>query len=68
MEEVQERVSRLLALDGTRTVDDFHRELGRIMWDACGMSRNAAGLKEGIERIPVLREEFWEERGRRRQR
>jgi succinate dehydrogenase / fumarate reductase flavoprotein subunit len=60
VEEVQDRTSRLLALDGTRTVDDFHRELGRIMWDSCGMSRDAAGLKEGIERIPVLREEFWE--------
>jgi succinate dehydrogenase / fumarate reductase flavoprotein subunit len=59
VEEVRARVSRLLALDGKRTVDDIHRELGRIMWDGCGMSRDAAGLQEAIEKIPALREEFW---------
>ena len=57
--EVQARVDRLLALDGNRTVDDFHRELGRIMWDGCGMARDAAGLEEAIKKIPILREEFW---------
>jgi len=60
VEEVRARVDRLLALDGHRTVDDFHRELGRIMWNNCGMARDAAGLEEAIEKIPVLREEFWE--------
>ncbi|MCL7985236.1 MAG: fumarate reductase/succinate dehydrogenase flavoprotein subunit [marine benthic group bacterium] len=60
VDEVQTRVDRLLALDGKRTVDDIHRELGRIMWNECGMSRDAAGLEKAIERIPELREEFWE--------
>ncbi len=57
--EVRERTEKLLAIRGKRTVDDFHRELGRIMWDKCGMARDAAGLKEAIDRIPALREEFW---------
>jgi succinate dehydrogenase / fumarate reductase flavoprotein subunit len=58
-EEVAARTSRLLAVAGKRTVDSFHRELGRIMWDRCGMARNAGGLREGLTRIPELREEFW---------
>ena len=58
--EVRARMSRLLALDGKRTVDDIHRELGRVMWDGCGMGRDATRLKDAIEKIPVLREEFWE--------
>jgi len=58
--EVRARLGKLLAGKGKRTVDSYHRELGRIMWDKCGMARNAAGLKEALERIPVLREEFWE--------
>ncbi len=57
--EVGERLRRLLAIRGKRTADSFHRELGRICWDLCGMSRSAAGLKEALARIPVLREEFW---------
>jgi succinate dehydrogenase / fumarate reductase, flavoprotein subunit len=56
---VHERTTRLLAIDGTRTVDSFHRELGKVMWDYCGMARNAAGLRTAIERIPKIREEFW---------
>jgi succinate dehydrogenase / fumarate reductase flavoprotein subunit len=52
-------VERLLAVGGRRSVDSFHRELGRLMWDKCGMSRNAAGLREAMQRIRVLREEFW---------
>ena len=44
---------------GKRTVDSFHRELGQLMWDKCGMARNAAGLQEALQRIPELREEFW---------
>ena len=57
--QVAERTSRLLAIDGKRTVDSFHRELGKIMWDYCGMARNDAGLRKALELIPALREEFW---------
>jgi len=53
------RTKRFLATKGTRTVDSFHRELGSIMWEYCGMSRNEAGLKTALEKIPKLREEFW---------
>ncbi|MDL1871128.1 fumarate reductase/succinate dehydrogenase flavoprotein subunit [Deltaproteobacteria bacterium PRO3] len=53
------RVERLLKINGNRSVDSFHRELGRIMWDKCGMSRSEAGLKEAIAKIRALREEFW---------
>jgi succinate dehydrogenase / fumarate reductase, flavoprotein subunit len=49
----------LLAINGTRSVDSFHRELGLLLWDKCGMARNAAGLREALARIPALREEFW---------
>jgi succinate dehydrogenase flavoprotein subunit len=58
-DEVGERTRRFLSIRGKRTVDSFHRELGRIMWDKCGMARNAAGLREALVRIPELREEFW---------
>ena len=50
---------KLLAINGKRTVDSFHRELGKIMWDECGMSRNFTGLDGAIGRIRGLREEFW---------
>jgi succinate dehydrogenase / fumarate reductase flavoprotein subunit len=53
------RIARLTGIGGRRPVDAFHRELGRVMWDRCGMARNAAGLKEGLERLRALREEFW---------
>ncbi len=56
---VNARTARLLAIKGTRTADSIHRELGHIMWEKCGMSRNAAGLKEALAAIPKLREEFW---------
>src|SRR5213592_1350597 len=59
--EVDERVRRLLGASGRKTVDAFHRELGRVMWDKCGMSRNAAGLKDAMGRIGVLRDEFWKD-------
>ncbi|HEU5303940.1 MAG TPA: fumarate reductase/succinate dehydrogenase flavoprotein subunit, partial [Gemmatimonadales bacterium] len=58
--EVTERTRRLLAINGRRTVDSFHRELGKIMWDYCGMARNAAGLEKALQLIPRLRAEFWE--------
>jgi len=58
---VQENIARLLANKGDKTVDDFHRELGRLMWDKCGMSRSQSGLEEALEAIPKLRESFWNE-------
>ena len=57
--EVRSRVKRLLDADGKRSVDSFHRELGLLLWDKCGMARNAAGLQDALARIPDLREEFW---------
>jgi succinate dehydrogenase / fumarate reductase flavoprotein subunit len=59
--DVRERTKRMLDVDGKRSVDSFHRELGLLLWDKCGMARNAAGLQEAIARIPQLREEFWED-------
>ncbi len=50
---------RLLDIKGTRSVDSFHRELGKLMWDYCGMSRTADGLKYALKKIPELREQFW---------
>jgi succinate dehydrogenase / fumarate reductase flavoprotein subunit len=58
-EEATVLTRRLLEVKGRRTVDSFHRELGQLMWDKCGMARNAAGLREALARIPGLREEFW---------
>jgi len=57
--QVQERVTRLLAVRGTRTVDSFHRELGKLLWEHCGMARNAEGLRSALARIPEIRAEFW---------
>jgi succinate dehydrogenase / fumarate reductase flavoprotein subunit len=57
--DVAERTTRLLSVQGKRTVASFHRELGHIMWEYCGMARDAAGLKKALELIPALREEFW---------
>ncbi|HXG72169.1 MAG TPA: fumarate reductase/succinate dehydrogenase flavoprotein subunit [Gemmatimonadaceae bacterium] len=56
---VDERTNRFLSIDGKRTVASFHRELGKVMWDYCGMSRNEAGLRLALEKIPELRAEFW---------
>jgi len=57
---VQETINKLLSIKGKRTVDSFHRELGKIMWDECGMSRTAAGLKKAIGQIRDLRDEYWQ--------
>ena len=57
--EVRDRIARLLAVKGKRTVDSFHRELGLLMWNHCGMARNEAGLTTALGKIPALREEFW---------
>ena len=58
---VEERIEKLLAVGGTRSVDSFHKELGKIMWDNCGMSRTGEGLKKAIGQIKELREEFWKD-------
>jgi succinate dehydrogenase / fumarate reductase, flavoprotein subunit len=58
---VRERTSRLLSIQGDRTVDEFHRDLGKLMWDHVGMARDAAGLRQVIGLIPELRERFWQE-------
>ncbi len=55
------RIEKLLSINGNRTVDDFHRELGHIVWDKCGMARTDAGLKEALKKIPELRDRFWKE-------
>jgi succinate dehydrogenase / fumarate reductase flavoprotein subunit len=56
---VEERMKKLLGMKGQRTVTSFHRELGKIMWEHCGMGRNRAGLEAALQKIPALREEFW---------
>jgi succinate dehydrogenase / fumarate reductase flavoprotein subunit len=57
---VEERLNRFLTVNGRRSVDSFHRELGNIMWDNCGMARSRAGLTRALQQIPALREEFWQ--------
>ena len=57
--EVRERIGRLMGIKGTESVESFHKRLGKIMWDKCGMARNEKGLKEAIAEIRVLRKEFW---------
>jgi len=59
-DDVTKRIDTLVNAKGKRTVDDFHRSLGKIMWDKCGMERSKEGLQEALEAIPTLREEFWE--------
>ena len=56
---VAERINKLLVIKGTKTVESFHKRLGKIMWDKCGMARNAEGLKQAIEEIRTLKAEFW---------
>ncbi|MBI1901861.1 MAG: fumarate reductase/succinate dehydrogenase flavoprotein subunit [Planctomycetia bacterium] len=58
--ETNVRIDKLLSVNGKRTPDSFHRELGQLLWDHCGMSRNARGLARVLERVPELRQEFWE--------
>ena len=59
--EVKETMERLLSIRGRRTVDDFHRELGKTLWEHCGMARNEAGMLKAKGMIPELREAFWED-------
>jgi succinate dehydrogenase / fumarate reductase flavoprotein subunit len=56
--EVRDRTRRLLSTKGTRSVDQLHKELGKVMWDHCGMARNKEGLEKAISEIPAIREEF----------
>jgi succinate dehydrogenase / fumarate reductase flavoprotein subunit len=57
---VQARIDRLLSVKGSKTPRQLHRELGRVLWDDVGMSRNDAGLRQALARVPQLREEFWQ--------
>jgi succinate dehydrogenase / fumarate reductase flavoprotein subunit len=59
--EISARLGKLLEVNGSRSSDSIHRELGRVMWEHCGMARNADGLKTALKRIPELREQFWRE-------
>ncbi|MGH7505426.1 MAG: fumarate reductase/succinate dehydrogenase flavoprotein subunit, partial [Longimicrobiales bacterium] len=56
---VTDRLDRLLTVGGKRTATEFHKQLGSLIWEYCGMARSAAGLREALERIPALRAEFW---------
>ena len=56
---VQERIDRLMSINGTRSVDSYHKALGKIMWEKCGMERSEEGLKEAVEEIRALRADFW---------
>lgn len=58
-EEVQNRIQTILSINGTKTVDYFHKKLGKIMWDKCGMARTEVGLKEAKAEIKALKKEFW---------
>lgn len=60
-EQVKERIARLLQVKGTQTVTSFHKRLGKILWDHCGMVRNAEGLKKGIQLLDELEQEFWKD-------
>jgi succinate dehydrogenase / fumarate reductase flavoprotein subunit len=58
-EDVRIRIEKLLNVNGTRSADSFHRELGLLLWDKCGMSRHEKGLREALQKIPELRKQFW---------
>ena len=58
-DEVKGRIDRLMSISGKQSVESFHKRLGKIIWDKCGMSRSDAGLKEALSELPALREEFW---------
>ena len=56
---VKERIEQLININGSRTVDSFHKELGLLVWEQCGMGRSKEGLEQALKRIPEIREEFW---------
>ena len=57
--DAKDRMDKLMSVKGKRTVDSIHRELGLLLWNNCGMSRNATDLDEALQKIPEIREEFW---------
>src|SRR5690606_12099071 len=57
--DVRDKIDRMLSINGNKTVMEYHKELGKIMWDKVGMARNEAGLKQAISEIRALREDFW---------
>ena len=59
-QDATDKLNKLISIKGKKTPTDFHRELGKVVWDKIGMGRNAAGLKEALEKIPLIREEFWQ--------
>jgi len=59
--ETRQRIERVLSTKGTHSVDEFHRELGKILWDHCGLARNAEGLTQALQQVRELRERFWRE-------
>jgi succinate dehydrogenase / fumarate reductase flavoprotein subunit len=59
-QETNDKTQRMLAIGGKRSVSSFHRELGNVMWEYCGMGRNRAGLQKALEAIPKIRDEFWQ--------
>ena len=59
--DVKAHIERILAIEGTKTVDHFHRELGKVMWQECAMSRNKAGLEKALEQIQAIKDSFWKE-------
>ena len=58
-DEIKDRINKLLSIKGTKTIDEFHRELGQVMWDNVGMARNEKRLSEAITKIKEIREDFW---------
>jgi succinate dehydrogenase / fumarate reductase flavoprotein subunit len=59
--DVRAKIDNLLKINGKRSLDSIHRELGTLLWDKCGMARNKSGLEEALRKIPELREKFWRE-------
>jgi len=57
--DVDDRISKLMSTKGTRSVDHYHRELGKVVWDYCGMARDKTGLEKALSEIPAIREQFW---------
>jgi succinate dehydrogenase / fumarate reductase flavoprotein subunit len=58
--ESQSRINKIMSINGKKSPATFHKELGNVMWEFCGMGRNAAGLKKALELVPKIREEFWQ--------
>jgi succinate dehydrogenase / fumarate reductase flavoprotein subunit len=60
VKQTEEQIAKLISIKGKRSPTSFHRELGLLMWDKCGMARNEQGLKQALDKIPAIREEFWQ--------